>query len=108
MADAAVAPSTPARSSWRRRGRLLADGYAGLSTRKVAEEAGVPLSQLHYHFGSKQGLILALLEEENQRRLERQNRACTPRTRRCGSATSGPATSSRTTWTPATCGCCRR
>jgi AcrR family transcriptional regulator len=56
------------------RRRLLADGYAGLSTRKVAEEAGVPLSQLHYHFGSKQGLILALFEEENQRRLERQTR----------------------------------
>ena len=32
----------------------------------------MPLSQLHYHFGSKQGLILALLEEENQRRLDRQ------------------------------------
>jgi AcrR family transcriptional regulator len=56
------------------RSRLLADGYAGLSTRKVAEAAGVPLSQLHYHFGSKQGLILALFEEENQRRLERQRR----------------------------------
>ncbi|HEY9350792.1 MAG TPA: TetR/AcrR family transcriptional regulator [Acidothermales bacterium] len=56
------------------RRRLLADGYAGLSTRKVAEEAQVPLSQLHYHYGSKQGLILALLEEENQRRLERQTR----------------------------------
>jgi len=54
--------------------RLLADGFAGLSTRKVAEEAGVPLSQLHYHFGSKQGLILALFEEENQRRLARQHR----------------------------------
>ena len=54
------------------RNRLLADGYAGLSTRKVAEEAGVPVSQLHYHFGSKQGLILALFEEENQRRLTRQ------------------------------------
>lgn len=54
--------------------RLLADGYAGLSTRKVAEEAQVPLSQLHYHFGSKQGLILALLAEENQRRLDRQTR----------------------------------
>jgi AcrR family transcriptional regulator len=54
--------------------RLLADGYAGLSTRKVAEEARVPLSQLHYHFGSKQGLILALLAEENQRRLDRQTR----------------------------------
>ena len=56
------------------RSRLLAEGYAGLSTRKVADEAGVPLSQLHYHFGSKQGLILALLEEENQRRLARQHR----------------------------------
>jgi AcrR family transcriptional regulator len=54
--------------------RLLADGYAGLSTRKVAEEAGVALSQLHYHFGSKQGLILALFAEENQRRLDRQTR----------------------------------
>jgi AcrR family transcriptional regulator len=52
--------------------RLLADGYAGLSTRKVAEQAHVPLSQLHYHFGSKQGLILALFEQENQRRLDRQ------------------------------------
>src|ERR1043165_4022837 len=53
---------------------LLADGYAGLSTRKVAAEAGVPLSQLHYHFGSKGGLILAVLEEENRRRLDRQTR----------------------------------
>ena len=54
------------------RTRLLADGYAGLSTRKVAQEAGVPLSQLHYHFGSKGGMVLALLEAENQRRLARQ------------------------------------
>jgi AcrR family transcriptional regulator len=54
--------------------RLLADGYAGMSTRKVADQAGVPLSQLHYYFGSKQGLILALFEQENQRRLERQRR----------------------------------
>ncbi|MDQ3466431.1 MAG: TetR/AcrR family transcriptional regulator, partial [Actinomycetota bacterium] len=56
------------------RSRLLADGYANLSTRKVAVEAGVPLSQLHYHFGSKNGLILALLETENRRRLDRQRR----------------------------------
>ena len=54
------------------RGRLLADGYASLSTRKVAEQARVPVSQLHYHFGSKQGLILALFAEENERRLDRQ------------------------------------
>jgi AcrR family transcriptional regulator len=54
------------------RARLLAEGYAGLSTRKVAEEAGVPLSQLHYHFGSKGGLIMALFAEENLSRLDRQ------------------------------------
>jgi AcrR family transcriptional regulator len=54
------------------RRQLLADGYAGLSTRKVAEQAQVPVSQLHYHFGSKQGLILTLFTEENQRRLDRQ------------------------------------
>ena len=54
------------------RSRLLVDGYGGLSTRKVADEAGVPLSQLHYHYGSKQGLVLELLDEENRRRLARQ------------------------------------
>ena len=54
------------------RTRLLADGFAGLSTRKVAQAAGVPLSQVHYHFGSKGGLVLALLETENRRRLARQ------------------------------------
>jgi len=56
------------------RRRLLADGHRGLSTRKVAEAASVPLSQLHYYFGSKQGLLLALLEEENRRRIDRQTR----------------------------------
>ncbi|MET0146674.1 MAG: TetR family transcriptional regulator [Ilumatobacteraceae bacterium] len=54
------------------RNRLLADGYVGLSTRKVADEAGVPLSQVHYHFGSKGGMVLALLEAEDRRRLSRQ------------------------------------
>jgi AcrR family transcriptional regulator len=55
------------------RARLLVDGYAGLSTRKVAQEAGVPLSQVHYHFGSKRGMVLAVLESENRRRLARQS-----------------------------------
>jgi AcrR family transcriptional regulator len=54
------------------RARLLAEGYANLSTRAVAEAAEVPLSQIHYHFGSKQQLILAVLEAENARLLERQ------------------------------------
>jgi AcrR family transcriptional regulator len=75
VADVAVRPTeTRALILDATRSRLLADGYGGLSTRKVAEQAGVPLSQLHYYFGSKQGLILALLEEENQRRLARQHR----------------------------------
>jgi AcrR family transcriptional regulator len=56
------------------RGCLLAEGYARLSTRKVADAAGVPLSQIHYHFGSKQGLVLALLDHENTRLIGRQRR----------------------------------
>ncbi len=51
---------------------LLADGFAGLSTRSVAEAAGVPLSQVHYHFGSKKQLVLDLLGAESTRRLARQ------------------------------------
>lgn len=51
---------------------LLTDGYAALSTRRVAEAAGVPLSQIHYHFRSKQGVILALLDHENRQLVARQ------------------------------------
>jgi AcrR family transcriptional regulator len=51
---------------------LLAEGFGQLSTRAVADAAGVPLSQLHYHFGSKQQLIIDLLEAENERRVARQ------------------------------------
>ena len=52
---------------------LRQSGYAGLSTRGVAEAAGVPLSQIHYHFGSKQEMVLALFEYLNAQLLERQN-----------------------------------
>jgi len=47
-------------------------GYAALSTREVATAAGVPLSQIHYHFGSKQGLMLALFEYLNAQLFSRQ------------------------------------
>jgi AcrR family transcriptional regulator len=53
---------------------LMETGYAGLSTRRIAEAAGVPLSQIHYHFGSRQSLVLAVLADENARLLERQAR----------------------------------
>ncbi len=54
------------------RATLLAVGSANLSTRAVAEAAEVPLSQIHYHFGSKQQLILAVLDAENRKLLQRQ------------------------------------
>jgi AcrR family transcriptional regulator len=52
---------------------LRQNGYAGLSTRNVALTAGAPLSQIHYHFGSKQGMVLALFEYLNAQLLDRQN-----------------------------------
>ena len=52
---------------------LYEQGYSGLSTRSVAAEADVPLSQIQYHFGSKEGMLLALYEYMNSQLLERQN-----------------------------------
>jgi AcrR family transcriptional regulator len=51
---------------------LRKGGYSALSTRDVATAAGVPLSQIHYHFGSKEGLMLALFEYLNDELLDRQ------------------------------------
>ena len=67
-----VEPDTRTRILEAARRCLLAEGFAALSTRKVAEDAGVPLSQIHYHFGSKEELILSLLRSENDRLLSRQ------------------------------------
>jgi AcrR family transcriptional regulator len=55
------------------RALVLEHGYASLSTRKVAARAHVPLSQIHYHFGSKEQLVLRMLDAENERLLERQS-----------------------------------
>lgn len=45
-------------------GRVLypAAGCAGLSVRKVAEHAGVQPGLFHYHFGSKDGFLRAVLQ----------------------------------------------
>src|SRR6202167_6748293 len=51
---------------------LRQNGYSKLSTRDVAAAAGGPLSQIHYHFGSKQGMVLALFEYLNAQLLDRQ------------------------------------
>jgi AcrR family transcriptional regulator len=52
---------------------LRQNGYSGLSTRDVATAAGVPVSQIHYHFGSKHGMVLALFEYLNAQLLDRQS-----------------------------------
>ncbi len=51
---------------------LLERGFAQTSTRAVAERAEVPLSLVHYHFGSKQRLLIEVLERENELLLDRQ------------------------------------
>ena len=53
---------------------LLERGHAATSTRAVADEAGVRLSLVHYHFGGKQGLLLEVLERENELLLQRQHK----------------------------------
>ena len=59
---------------------LRQNGYSGLSTRDVAAAAGVPLSQIHYHFGSKQGLVIALFKYLNAQLLDRQHALFVDRT----------------------------
>jgi AcrR family transcriptional regulator len=51
---------------------LVEHGHAGTSTRAVAEAAGVNLSQVHYHFGGRQGLLIEVLDRENEALLARQ------------------------------------
>jgi AcrR family transcriptional regulator len=54
-------PSTGARERILAAGleTLLADGYAGLTTAKVAMRAGENKALISYHYGSKQGLVAA-------------------------------------------------
>ena len=53
--------------------RLLVDvGYAGITTRRLAEEAGVNHGLVHYYFGSNENLLLQMLERFTARLIERQ------------------------------------
>jgi AcrR family transcriptional regulator len=53
--------------------RLLIEvGYAGITTRGVAAEAGVNHGLVHYYFGSMEELLLQVLERFSQRLLVRQ------------------------------------
>jgi AcrR family transcriptional regulator len=53
--------------------RLLIEvGSAGITTRRVAEEAGVNHGLVHYYFGSVERLLVRVLERFTQRLIERQ------------------------------------
>lgn len=51
---------------------LTRDGLGNLSTRAVAKAADTQMSQIQYHFGSKEGMILALFEDMNLKLVHRQ------------------------------------
>jgi len=52
---------------------LLVDvGYAGITTRRLAEEAGINHGLVHYYFGSNENLMLRALERFTERLIERQ------------------------------------
>ena len=53
--------------------RLLVDvGYARITTRRLAETAGVNHGLVHYYFGSNENLLVRALERFTERLVERQ------------------------------------
>jgi TetR/AcrR family transcriptional regulator len=53
--------------------RLLVEvGHAGITTRRVAEEAGVNHGLVHYYFGSMENLLVRVLERFTERLTARQ------------------------------------
>ena len=51
---------------------LVSVGYAGITTRLVAKEAGVNHGLVHYYFGSMENLLLRVLERFTNELVERQ------------------------------------
>jgi TetR/AcrR family transcriptional regulator len=53
--------------------RLLVEvGYAGITTRRLAEEAGANHGLVHYYFGSMENLLVRVLERFTERLIQRQ------------------------------------
>ena len=51
---------------------LATSGYAALSVREIAKDAGVNHALINYHFGTKDRLVIAVLDEAIQELLVRQ------------------------------------
>ncbi len=52
--------------------RLVSEGYAALSVREIARDAGVNHALINYHFRTKDQLVIEVLDAVNQRLLTRQ------------------------------------
>ena len=53
---------------------LIGVGYAGISTRRLAEEAGANHGLVHYYFGSMENLFVRVLERFTERLIARQRK----------------------------------
>lgn len=51
---------------------LASHGYAALSVREIARDANVNHALINYHFGSRDQLVIAVLDEANRQLLQRQ------------------------------------
>jgi AcrR family transcriptional regulator len=51
---------------------LVSVGYAGITTRALAEEAGANHGLVHYYFGSMENLLVRVLERFTERMIARQ------------------------------------
>lgn len=52
--------------------RLAREGYAALSVREIAKDAGLNHALINYYFGTKERLVVEVFEEANRQRLARQ------------------------------------
>jgi AcrR family transcriptional regulator len=52
--------------------QLVSGGYASLSVREIAKDAGVNHALINYHFHTKEQLVVEVLDAANRRLLERQ------------------------------------
>ncbi len=50
---------------------FAAKGFRGTSIRDIAQAMGMSISNIYHYFGSKEGLLLAILEESSQRLVDR-------------------------------------
>lgn len=71
--DATEAGDTKARILAAAFRRLASEGYAALSVREIAKDAGVNHALINYHFRSKDQLVIEVLDAANRRLLARQD-----------------------------------